>query len=75
VALGEREGLEPLAVDNDDVVKQLPRRVITAPSLLTDGVSSHPTAPGIYLKLAKKSSEISCITASDAVEVVALCFG
>ncbi|KAF2686273.1 hypothetical protein K458DRAFT_416571 [Lentithecium fluviatile CBS 122367] len=34
----------------------------------------HTTAPGIYLKLAKKSSGIPSITAAEAVEV-ALCFG
>jgi uncharacterized protein YdeI (YjbR/CyaY-like superfamily) len=34
----------------------------------------HATAPGIYLKLAKKGSGIPSITAAEAVEV-ALCFG
>ncbi|QDS68741.1 hypothetical protein FKW77_004612 [Venturia effusa] len=34
----------------------------------------HATAPGIYLKLAKKSSGIASITGAEAVEV-ALCFG
>jgi uncharacterized protein YdeI (YjbR/CyaY-like superfamily) len=34
----------------------------------------HTTAPGIYLKLAKKGSGIPCIAAAEAVEV-ALCFG
>lgn len=34
----------------------------------------HATAPGIYLKLAKKSSGVESISAADAVEV-ALCFG
>jgi uncharacterized protein YdeI (YjbR/CyaY-like superfamily) len=34
----------------------------------------HNTAPGIYLKLAKKKSGIPSITAAEAVEV-ALCFG
>lgn len=34
----------------------------------------HATAPGIYLKLAKKGSEIPSVTSAEAVEV-ALCFG
>ncbi|KAF7594166.1 hypothetical protein BBP40_010015 [Aspergillus hancockii] len=34
----------------------------------------HKTSPGIYLKLAKKSSGIASISAADAVET-ALCFG
>jgi uncharacterized protein YdeI (YjbR/CyaY-like superfamily) len=34
----------------------------------------HTTAPGIYLKLAKKASGIASITGADAVET-ALCFG
>lgn len=34
----------------------------------------HTTAPGIYLKLAKKASRIPSITGAEAVEV-ALCFG
>src|ERR1700750_891191 len=34
----------------------------------------HSTAPGIYLKFAKKSSGIATVTPSEAVET-ALCFG
>jgi len=34
----------------------------------------HATAPGIYLKLAKKSSGIASVSAAEAVET-ALCFG
>ncbi|OCK73884.1 hypothetical protein K432DRAFT_387141 [Lepidopterella palustris CBS 459.81] len=34
----------------------------------------HATAPGLYLKLAKKSSGIASISAAEAVEI-ALCFG
>jgi uncharacterized protein YdeI (YjbR/CyaY-like superfamily) len=36
--------------------------------------TNHLTAPGIYLKLAKKSSGIPSVSSSEAVEV-ALCFG
>lgn len=36
--------------------------------------TEHVTAPGFYLKLAKKSSGISSVSAAEAVEI-ALCFG
>ncbi|KAL3455838.1 hypothetical protein BJX64DRAFT_294666 [Aspergillus heterothallicus] len=45
-----------------------------APSFESFLETHHNTLPGFYLKLAKKSSGIPSISASDAVEV-ALCFG
>lgn len=46
----------------------------SAPEFETFLEKNHTTAGGVYLKLAKKSSGIASITASEAVEV-ALCFG
>ncbi len=45
-----------------------------APEFETFLEKNHTTAAGVYLKLAKKSSGIASISASEAVEV-ALCFG
>ncbi|KAL4797984.1 hypothetical protein BDV19DRAFT_386644 [Aspergillus venezuelensis] len=46
----------------------------TIPSFESFLSAHHNTLPGLYLKLAKKSSGIQSITAAEAVEV-ALCFG
>lgn len=46
----------------------------TAASFETFLESAHATAPGIYLKFAKKASGIPSITGAEAVEV-ALCYG
>ncbi|KAG9192244.1 hypothetical protein G6011_10978 [Alternaria panax] len=54
---------------------EFPTQVFAAPADFEAFLErEHATAPGVYVKLAKKSSGIPSITAAEAVEV-ALCYG
>jgi len=60
---------------NKDLPSDLPHYAFSNAAQLESYLErEHTTAPGFYLKLAKKSSGIASVSASEAVEV-ALCFG